>query len=95
MRREFSEIAKVLLRERKRRGFSQLQLARAIGYKNGQIISNTERGLAGIPAEKIHELCVKLHTNPIHFISASIKDYEDNLRRIYMSTVPPSIPTNN
>lgn len=39
------------------KGYSQMDLSRLLGYKNGQFISNVERGLCGIPFKKLPALC--------------------------------------
>jgi transcriptional regulator with XRE-family HTH domain len=39
-----------------KRGVSQTELAKIMGFKNAQFISNWERGLAGVPVKHIFTL---------------------------------------
>ena len=44
---------KFLIDQRLKAGFSQNELARVLGWKNGQYISNVERSLTPFPSEKL------------------------------------------
>lgn len=67
---------------RKKAGLSQRALGESLGYKkqNGQFISNIERGLCSIPAEKIEDLAQKLSISKNVIIEVMVIDYESNLR---------------
>lgn len=69
-----------LLREyRLRQGLSQNQLARKIGYGSGQYVSNIERGVSLVPADKIVKLAKIVGTKPYKFKAALLRDYKTQL----------------
>ena len=72
--RSFKNISRVIQHYRNERCISQSQLASEIGYRNGQFISNVERGLCSIPAEKIYSTSLALVCEPGLIIDAIIKD---------------------
>jgi transcriptional regulator with XRE-family HTH domain len=57
----FANIAIAVRELRTKAGLSQEELSQLMGYKNGQFISNIERGICGIPMHSLYAL-VK-HTN--------------------------------
>lgn len=59
--------------------FSQSELSNALGYRNGQFISNVERGLCSIPLKGIHKVSEVLNVEPETVKMAILKDYEDTL----------------
>ncbi len=59
--------------------YSQNQLSKLLGYKNGQFISNVERGLCGIPLKGIKKLLEVLDLNEKDLKEAMIKDYEETI----------------
>ena len=84
--KNFSAIAQFVSKHRKLKGISQMSLAKKIGYKNGQFISNIERGLCSIPPEKAKVLCKELvidsdldYINE-RLVDAVVLDYENNYR---------------
>jgi transcriptional regulator with XRE-family HTH domain len=92
MAKKFKEIGREVYRARMSMGLGQNELAIAIGYKNGQFISNIERGLCSIPFDKICALGSVLKVNPIVFIEAVTRDFENNLREAIIETTPPALP---
>jgi ribosome-binding protein aMBF1 (putative translation factor) len=44
-KREFKNIGKLVKAAREVKGLSQTQLSKELGYKNGQFVSNIERGI--------------------------------------------------
>lgn len=58
---------------------SQYKLSRELGYKNGQFISNVERGLCAIPPSIGSIICEKLDIDPVGLIHAKLQDHEDYL----------------
>lgn len=57
------------------RGYTQLDLARWLGYKSPQFVSNCERGVALFPTEAYRVLCRRLGVRIAPLIEANIKDY--------------------
>ncbi|MBH48872.1 MAG: hypothetical protein CME71_11955 [Halobacteriovorax sp.] len=59
--------------------YSQNQLSKLLGYKNGQFISNVERGLCGIPLKGISKLIEVLGLSEADLKAAMQRDYEETL----------------
>lgn len=79
--RSFSHIAKLV--KTKRLGhpktYSQTELSTLLGYKNGQFISNVERGLCSIPLKNLKRLCEVLEISQTDLKAALLKDFEKTL----------------
>lgn len=60
---------------------SQNNLADMLGYKNGQFISNIERGLCTLPAEKMLALSRILNVDITLVMAAATSDYTNNLAK--------------
>lgn len=79
--RTFSNIAK-LVREKRLanpKGLSQNDLSKLLGYKNGQFISNVERGLCGVPFKNLNKLCEILLIEQPELKAAILKDVEETV----------------
>lgn len=72
--RDFKYLGKAVKTARLEQGMSQLDLSKALGYKNGQFISNCERGICGVPDKKLLTLSELLNRDPIYFIKAVLID---------------------
>ena len=79
--RTFKNIADLIKAKRKShpRKLSQTQLSNLLGYKNGQFISNVERGLCSIPLKGMQGAIDTLGLSPEELKQAMLKDYEDTL----------------
>lgn len=79
--RTFTNIADLIKERRKAhpRNLSQTQLSNLLGYKNGQFISNVERGLCSIPLKGMKKAIEVLKIDPIQLKEAMLKDYQDTL----------------
>lgn len=79
--RHFGHIAKLIrdarLRHPKR--YSQTELSKLLGYKNGQFISNIERGLCSIPVKSLGLLADTLELSREEIKAALLKDMEQTL----------------
>lgn len=75
IKRPSNNVGALIKSARLRRGASQTELSKVIGFKNGQYISNVERGLCGIPAECVQAICDVLHIETERFINAMAADY--------------------
>lgn len=62
------------------KGYSQGKLSKLLEYKNGQFISNIERGLCGVPAKVAKKMCDILDIPEEDFIKAFLADEEHYLR---------------
>lgn len=72
----FEQIAQVVKQSRINhpKGYSQSELSQLMGYKNGQFISNVERGLCSIPKKKIKKLANILNINKEELFTAILTD---------------------
>lgn len=76
---EFKSIAGLVRSNRKSVGISQGTLSTRLGFKNGQFISNIERGLCSIPFRDIEPLSRELKIDKALIIEAMITDYKNRL----------------
>lgn len=81
MKRTFKNIAYVIKAARVKRGISQVELAKSIGYKNGQFASNMERGLCSLPLKKIDLTAKILDIHPSEIKDAMMTDYHEHLQK--------------
>lgn len=79
--RTFNNIASLIKNKRSAhpRGLSQTQLSNLLGYKNGQFISNVERGLCSIPLKGMQKAVEVLKITPEELREAMLKDYAETL----------------
>ena len=79
--RSFSEMAKLIKNSRENRAtaLSQSQLSKLLGYKNGQFISNVERGLCNIPLKMVYNVSGVLDIPIDELKQALTKDFEDTI----------------
>lgn len=79
--RSFSHIAKLVKSKRlgHEKTYSQTELSTLLGYKNGQFISNVERGLCSIPLKNLKRLCEVLDIPQSDLKAALLKDFEKTL----------------
>ena len=81
MKMTFKNIAYQLSTNRYKTDFSQADFAVKLGYRNGQFISNIERGLCNLPPHLIVKASEILQINPERMIDAMVKDYADSLNQ--------------
>lgn len=79
--RTFNHIAKLVKENRVAHPerLSQSELSHRLGYKNGQFISNVERGLCSIPLKGLAKLSEVLGIDQERIKAAVIKDYESTV----------------
>ena len=79
--RSFSHIAKLVKTKRLShpKTYSQTELSTLLGYKNGQFISNVERGLCSIPLKNLKRLCEVLDISQDDLKAALLRDFEKTL----------------
>lgn len=79
--RHFGNIAQLIKSARLKhpKKYSQTELSAQLGYKNGQFISNIERGLCSVPVKSLSLLTKTLDIAPETLKSALLKDMEKTL----------------
>lgn len=80
--RTFSHVAVLIKDKRMKTAMSQSELSTKMGYKNGQFISNVERGICSLPGKKILIASELLNISRTELMTAIMKDYELTLRDI-------------
>ena len=73
--RDFKHIAQLVKTRRNEIAMPQTELSQRLGYKNGQFISNVERGLCSIPLKKIKLLAEILKIEPVEVSTAVVRDF--------------------
>lgn len=79
--RTFTNIAKLVRDKRlaSTKGLSQNDLSKLLGYKNGQFISNVERGLCGVPFKNLNKLCEILNIEQSELKAVILRDVEETV----------------
>ena len=79
--RSFEAIAKLIKVRRLNHpaGYSQSDLSKELGYKNGQFISNVERGLCSIPLKMLRKVGEILDISEFDLKAALLEDYKVTL----------------
>lgn len=79
--RSFNHIAKLIKQKRiqHHKSYSQSDLSQMLGYKNGQFISNVERGLCSIPLKMLSKICHILDISHSEIKEAILKDQEQTI----------------
>jgi transcriptional regulator with XRE-family HTH domain len=80
--RQFYKIGGLVREYRELVCISQLELAKKLGYKNGQFISNLERGICTIPYDKIALLSLEIKVAPVRIIEAMCDDFKTNIKHV-------------
>ena len=82
----FDHIAKLVQEARESIGISQEELSLNLGYKNGQFISNIERGKCSLPIKHICLFCqlTKTETDPV--IKAILYDQQMTINGVVFKT---------
>ena len=77
----FKSIAKLIKAKRlgHPRGYSQSELSHLLGYKNGQFISNVERGLCNVPLKMLRRVSEVLDVPKEDLKKAILDDHEKTL----------------
>jgi transcriptional regulator with XRE-family HTH domain len=77
----FKYIAKLIRTKRlsHTKRYSQSELSQILGYKNGQFISNVERGLCNIPLKMLHKVAGILDINHDELKESLLQDHKVTL----------------
>ncbi len=80
-KRSFTEIAAIVRKYRKSQSekLGQEELSKLLGYKNGQFISNVERGKCSVPLKSLSKLSNVLNIPVEELIEAVVKDYRETV----------------
>ena len=76
----FNNIARVIKENRYKAGITQSNMAIALGLKNGQFISNIERGRCSLPAKNINKAAKLLKINRKLIVDAMVEDFKESLK---------------
>ncbi len=85
--RSFHNIAKLIKTKRVEhtKRYSQSELSLILGYKNGQFISNVERGLCSIPLKMLSTVASVLDITHEEIKAAVLRDFEETVTN-YINT---------
>lgn len=83
--RSFKHIAALIKAKRvgHPKNYSQSDLSVLLGYKNGQFISNVERGLCNVPLKMMKKISEVLDMDPNEIKTAILKDHEETLNNFF------------
>ena len=83
--RSFKNIATLIRSKRigHSKNYSQSDLSLLLGYKNGQFISNVERGLCNVPLKMMKKISEVLEINADELKAAILKDHEETLSNYF------------
>lgn len=83
----YLELGIALQNARTQKGLTQNEVARILGYKSPQFISNAERGLCRLPLEAISRL-VKLYEMDVEVVIRNfLKAHEAHYRKAFRSNI--------
>lgn len=84
--RSFKNIAELVRAKRVSHSsnYSQSDLAILLGYKNGQLISNVERGQCGIPLKMMNKISEVLDIDPDELKATILRDHEETLTKYFI-----------
>lgn len=83
--RSFKHIATLIRLKRitHPKNLSQTDLSLLLGYKNGQFISNVERGLCNVPLKMLKQISIVLNIDPSEVREAILKDHAQTLNNFF------------
>ncbi len=83
--RSFKHIAQLIRMKRIQhsKSYSQSELSQLLGYKNGQFISNVERGLCNVPLKMLKKISDVLEIDHQELKRAILKDNEETLDNFF------------
>lgn len=76
-------IGKRIKKERERRGLSQAELGRLVGYSSRSTINKIEKGERDIPRDKVAKFAQVLDVNPAYLAGFTEADIPDGLNKEY------------
>ncbi|MBT6326579.1 MAG: helix-turn-helix transcriptional regulator [Bdellovibrionales bacterium] len=90
--RKFTNIAKLIKTSRQSHpnSYSQSELSKMLGYKNGQFISNVERALCNIPLKMLNQISEILEIPRSELRDAILNDHKDTLENYLKASTDDS-----
>lgn len=76
-------IGKRIKKERERRGLSQAELGRLVGYSSRSTINKIEKGERDIPRDKVAKFAQVLDVNPAYLAGFTEADIPEGLNKEY------------
>lgn len=76
---KFQAISKLVKEARENQKLSQNNLALLMGFKNGQFVSNIERGLCSVPLKSINKMSEVLEISTEDICNAVVQDFRDRV----------------
>jgi ribosome-binding protein aMBF1 (putative translation factor) len=80
--KKFNSLAALINKARREKGITQVKLSKIINYKNGQFISNVERGLCSLPAKHVNVTAEVLGLTPTQIVEGMVDDYRNKIQRV-------------
>lgn len=77
---EMRTTGEVIKSYRAKKGFTQTELAKELGYSSAQFVSNWERGISDVPPKQIKPLSKLLGFRPERLYRALERDYSKRIR---------------
>ena len=77
----------LIRKARIKKGLTQLELAKKLGYPNSQFVSLFERGLSKVPNDVYGKLHVILGVSVQHFIARKVTEFRKNMSKEICSGV--------
>lgn len=79
--RSFDHVAKLIKEKRMShsKSYSQSELSQLLGYKNGQFISNVERGLCNVPLKMLSRISSILNIQKEELKDAILADHAETI----------------
>lgn len=78
-RNAYIEIGQMIRDYREKKGLTQLELSKELGYETSQFVSLFERGLSKVPIEVLGRLVLILGLPEKHFKEIIFKDFQDEV----------------
>ncbi len=75
----FSKTAQLVRNSRKKKEISQGALAKAVGFHDGQFVSNIERGLCTVPLKKVAVMAKALDIEVTLLTDAIVADFSSRV----------------
>lgn len=76
---DFHHLGAYLRQKRIEAGYSQVDLAKILGYSSSQFVSNWERGLSAPPGDGLQVLIKLLKLNRETVVNSMVQDYKSEI----------------
>lgn len=81
MEEQHLEIGAIVREYRQKKGMTQLELSKILGYETTQFVSLFERGLSKIPFATVGQLVIILGIPEKKILDTLVRAYEQNLKQ--------------